>query len=676
MSPGENKKPNALVNESSPYLLQHAYNPVDWLPFSEKAFEIARSANKPLLISVGYSACHWCHVMEHESFEDQEVADLMNANFVNIKVDREERPDVDMLYMEAVQLMTGSGGWPLNCFVLPDGRPFYGGTYFRKTDWMRILSTLAGLMKDNPAKVNEYADELTHGIHRAESFVTTGRGEGPVTKEQLRESVKKWRKQFDHQFGGPDRAPKFPLPSNYQFLLRYGLIEKDEALLRHVHLTLAQMAFGGINDQLHGGFARYSTDVQWKVPHFEKMLYDNAQLALLYSEAWTHTKNELYRETAEETLAFMKREWYRSEGFFYSAYDADSEGEEGKYYVWTKEELQERLGADYAVFADCYQVNETGYWEHDNYILMRNHDQAGVAMRNHLSQAALSEKIGRCKEKLRNAAEKRVKPGLDDKCITAWNALACSAFARAYLAFGDAGHLAIAETVANFITSTLTHGEHRLWRTYKNRKARINGFLDDYAFTIQALLDVYLATQDLKWLRQAEAYCSSALAHFHNAGSPMLYYTPGDGERLVARTTETSDNVIPASNSQMAMNLCMLGKHLGRTEWEGSAVAMLALTGSELAAYGPGYSNWACLALLLDYPFREIAVVGNSVDEKLRALYSSGITNAILAVSEGSSDLPMLAGRHVPGKTMIYVCENNTCGAPAETIDDALAQLT
>ena len=326
MASPSNKKSNLLIHESSPYLLQHAHNPVDWHPFGDEAFELAQQQNKPLLISIGYSACHWCHVMEHESFEDHDVAALMNANFINVKVDREERSDVDHLYMQAVQLMTGHGGWPLNCFVMPDGSPFYGGTYFPKPQWLTILKNLGQIWQEDPQKVKTYAQELTNGIHQSELLVTVKKEAGEITSELLKDTVSRWKQRMDNDEGGPDKAPKFPLPSNYLFLLRYAKLEKDEALLKHVELTLKKMAFGGIYDQLEGGFCRYSTDKLWKVPHFEKMLYDNAQLAALYTEAYAITGNVLYRQIATGVLEFVKTEWYQTEGFFYSAYDADSDG--------------------------------------------------------------------------------------------------------------------------------------------------------------------------------------------------------------------------------------------------------------------------------------------------------------------------------------------------------------
>jgi uncharacterized protein len=669
------KYTNELAKESSPYLLQHAHNPVNWVAFSPDAFRKAKEENKIVLVSIGYSACHWCHVMEHESFEDEKVAQLMNEHFINIKVDREERSDVDMLYMHAVQLMTGQGGWPLNCFTLPDGRPVYGGTYFNRQQWMNVLTNLAELNKNNPEKVEEYAHNLTEGIKQSELITTRKKNDTTFTKDILYSGVEKWKDRLDNSFGGPDKAPKFPLPNNYLFLLRYGILEKDHDILDHVHLTLLQMSHGGIYDQLRGGFSRYSVDAIWKVPHFEKMLYDNAQLVSLYAEAYQHSQNPLYKEIAEQTLDFVKKEWYNEKGFFYSAYDADSEGEEGKYYVWTKEELHSLLKDDFELFCDYYQVNEMGYWEHDNYILMRNENAAEIEVKYNLSRETVNQKMALCREKLLKEAEKRVKPGLDDKTLTSWNAMMCAAFAKAYLVFEKAEYKAIALSSARFILNELTQKNGKLFRTYKNGVAKINGFLDDYAFAAEALLEVYLITQDEAYLHKAKDLAEIALSEFHNAESPFLFYTDNDANDLITRSTEIHDNVIPASNSQMALNLFYLGTYFSDESYTSKALEMLNLVPEEFRHYASGYSNWGCLALHANYAFREIAIVGNNVDEKLKELHKHSFTNTILAVSKAKSDLPLLQDRFAENETWIYVCENKTCKLPVKTINEALELL-
>ena len=675
MNSGKDKTPNSLINESSPYLLQHAYNPVNWLPFSDAAFEKAKKENKPVLISIGYSACHWCHVMEHESFEDADVAKLMNTHFINIKVDREERADVDMLYMQAVQLMTRQGGWPLNCFTLPDGRPIYGGTYFNKKRWMEVLNGLAGLYSQDIDKAKEYAQNLTDGINQSELLTTQKQTDMLLTKEVLAAGITKWKTMLDNEHGGPNRAPKFPLPSNYVYLLRYATLTKDQELLKHVDLTLTKMAYGGIYDQLHGGFARYSTDMIWKVPHFEKMLYDNSQLVSLYCEAFTITKNNLYKEIAIDTLDFVKKYWYTQEGCFYSAFDADSDGEEGKYYVWNQLDLKDLLGDDYSVFAEYYEINDTGYWEHGNYILMRSENLAQVLTKFSLTKAELDQKINACKGILKQEVKSRIMPGLDDKSITSWNAMMCTAYAKAYLSFGDLEYKEICLSSINFILNKLSNADGSLYRTYKNGTAKIDAFLDDYAFTIEALQHCYLVTNNQDYLIKAKTLTQLALTQFSNPKSDLLYYTNNSSSQLVARTSEISDNVIPASNSQMALNLFYLGTYFGNEDWTKKAEQMLNCVVSEMKAYGPGYSNWGCLALHLLFPFKEIAIVGNNVNEKLLSLYKEGITNAILAVSASESDLPLLLNRFDKQKTLIYVCENRTCKQPVESVKEALLQF-
>jgi uncharacterized protein len=675
MHKAPNKKSNALIHETSPYLLQHAYNPVDWVSFSEAAFTRAKEENKLVLISIGYSACHWCHVMEHECFEDLEVATLMNKHFVNIKVDREERSDVDMLYMQAVQLMTGHGGWPLNCFVLPDGKPFYGGTYFNKQQWKNILQNLADIHANDPKKIQEYATELTNGVKQAELINTQNKNSAVFTKADLNKSVLKWKGRLDQKNGGPNKAPKFPMPSNYLFLLRYALLEKDEELLKHVQLTLDKMAFGGIYDQLRGGFARYSTDLIWKVPHFEKMLYDNAQLVALYTEAFLVTKNELYKEVVYDTLNFIENEWYNSDGYFYSAFDADSEGEEGKYYVWNVADLKDLLHENYTVFSKYFQINENGYWEQGNYILMRSENLAEVLAEFNLSKVALEEKITVCKAALIQESKSRIKPGLDDKCITAWNALMCSAFAKAYLAFGEEKYKRIALSSIKFIEDYLIGKDGKICRCFKNGQSKIDAFLDDYAFVIDAYIQCYLVSQDEKHLKSAAELCERSLVLFENPNAVFLFYTANTSEQLVARTSEISDNVIPASNSQMAINLFYLGKYFEKPDWITKSQKMLDAVTEEFTAYGAGYSHWGILGLHFNYPFKEVAIVGNNVDEKLHELYKQGLTNTILAPSYSESELPLIKNRYVKNQTLFYVCENNTCKIPVDSVDAVLGQL-
>src|SRR6218665_2712871 len=537
----DHKYTNSLEKETSPYLLQHAHNPVNWFAWGDEALEKAKREDKIILVSVGYSACHWCHVMEHESFEDETVAQLMNDYFVCIKVDREERPDIDQVYMMAVQLMTGHGGWPLNCFALPDGRPIYGGTYFPKQQWMNVLLNLADLYKNEKQKALDYAAQLTEGVRLAE-LVKTSEEQHAFSETTLSESYRNWKLRFDDVEGGPNKAPKFPLPNNYQFLLQYG--RNNPGLLQHVNLTLKKMAYGGIYDQLGGGFARYSVDHYWKVPHFEKMLYDNGQLVTLYSEAFTKTKDPLYKQVVYETLAFVARELTSPEGGFYSALDADSEGEEGKFYVWTRQELQSILNEDYAVFADYYNVDGRGLWEHEHNILLRHDDDETIAQRHKISMDELHTLIANSKKQLLAEREKRVRPGLDDKILTSWNALMLKGYVDAYNAFDEQLFLDAAVKNAEFILGKMHMNNGALNRTYKNGESKINGFLEDYSFVIEGLIALYQATFSEKYLLKAQELMEYCMMHFRDEKSGMFFFTSDTDQALITRKMELSDNVI------------------------------------------------------------------------------------------------------------------------------------
>ena len=689
--------PNRLIHESSPYLLQHANNPVDWFSWSDEAWEKAKKENKLVLVSIGYSACHWCHVMEHESFEDDAMAKIMNEHFVCIKVDREQRPDVDQVYMTAVQLMTGSGGWPLNCFTLPDGRPIFGGTYFPKDNWIKTLLTLADVYKDDPEKVLKYAEELTSAV-KSNELVPAFTEKKKFTDDILKECIDNWIKRFDNIEGGPMKAPKFPLPNNYQFLLRQYyfaspptplLGERGEAagLLKHITLTLEKMAYGGIYDQIGGGFARYSTDGEWKVPHFEKMLYDNAQLVSLYSEAYQFNKNPLYKQVVYETLEFIQREMTSPYGAFYSALDADSEGEEGKYYVWTVEELKSILGDDLKLFADYFNVNEIGHWEEENYILLRKQSDEQIAKRLSLKVDELQKKISELKKKALAVRETRIKPGLDNKILTSWNALMIKGYSDACSVFGEKEFLNSALKSADYILQYLSRADGGLWHTatplsprrggeaQEGRKGEVNGFLEDYAFTIQSFISLYQVTFDEKWLSKARSLAEYSIQHFHDADSAMFYFTSDLDTALITRKMEIQDNVIPSSNSTMALSLFYLGKYFDDQNYLNISEKMLMQVQDEIPKYGSSYSNWAMLMQHFIYPFHEVAIVGNFVDEKRKQLSEHFTPNAIFVGSKGQGKLSLLQDKIVEGKTLIYVCENKTCKLPTENTSEAVKQM-
>ena len=606
---------NALVNETSPYLLQHANNPVDWYPWNEETLAKAQKEGKLLIISIGYSACHWCHVMEHESFEDEQVAQVMNDRFINIKVDREERPDIDQVYMNAVQLMQQRGGWPLNCIALPDGRPVWGGTYFPKEQWIEQINQVANFYEQRPQDMLDYAQKLAKGIQQSE-LVSYNKEKPNFSWQDLENTLEPWSKQFDYKEGGPNRAPKFPIPNNYLFLMRYAHLKQDNKLSEYVQLTLDKMAWGGIYDQVGGGFARYSTDKLWKVPHFEKMLYDNAQLVSLYSEAYTCYGKEMYKDIVEQTLAFVERELSHDNGTFYSALDADSEGLEGKFYVWKKEELKSLLGQDYPLFAKYYNINHKGYWEEGNYILVKDQNDGDFCKKENLELDGFQQKVKHWQSKLLEEREQRTRPALDDKSLTSWNALMCQAYTDAYLAFGNKYYLHTAIKNARFLLDKQCQSDHSLWHSYKDGQSSINGFLEDYALTISAFIRLYEATFDEQWLNKAKDLTDYCHAHFYDSQSGMFFFTSDLDAPLVARKMEINDNVMPASSSVMASNLFALGHLLDNSDYLKLAQLQLNNIKSDMPSYGSGYSNWAILMLNYVAPFYEVAIVGTQAIQK------------------------------------------------------------
>lgn len=654
---------NDLINETSPYLLQHAHNPVNWVAWSKEAFEKAEKEDKLVLVSVGYSACHWCHVMEKESFENEEVAAIMNDLFVCIKVDREERPDVDQVYMTAVQLMTQQGGWPLNCFTLPNGNPIYGGTYFQKENWIQILKSLYHSFRSRFDEVSEYAEKLKDGVKQSE-LIHTPEPIIPFEKAKLEELVLRWKNQFDKEDGGNARAPKFPLPSDFQFLLRYGVWDENDEVLNHVFLSLDKMAMGGIYDQIGGGFARYSVDMLWKVPHFEKMLYDNAQLLSLYSKAYQQQNKELYKRTVYQTTEWLKREMMTPEGSFYSAIDADSEGVEGKFYVWKESELQAVLGDDYSWVKDFYSVNGKGYWEDENYILLRSDSDEEFANQMKWDLKELESNIARINLTLRNARDLRIRPSLDNKSLTSWNALLIKGFIDAYFAFDDDEFLQLAIKTSQWILDYQLTSDGKLKRNFNQGKSTIDGFLEDYAHTIAAFTSVYQATFDEKWLTIAKELTDFTLEHFHDSASKMFYFTSDETE-LIARKMELNDNVIPASNSVMATNLFLLGKFYDNSNYIEISQQMIANVYDGMEHYGSGYSNWANVLMNFIQPFAEVSITGPNWKKNAQQIAKAYLPNAILLGGE-DSELSILKDKFSNQKDQLFVCHSNHCLAPEE----------
>ena len=661
---------NALIHETSPYLLQHAHNPVEWHPWNKESLQKAKDENKLIIISIGYSACHWCHVMERESFEDAEVAKLMNERFINIKVDREERPDIDQIYMTAVQLMNQAGGWPLNCIALPNGKPVWGGTYFTKNQWLEQINEVANFHEQNSQKMKEYAERLAQGIQQSE-LVSFNKLKPSFKWSQLDGLYKSWKNQFDYNYGGFNSAPKFPLPNNQLFLLRYAELTNKEKLHDYIQLTLNEMAYGGIYDQIGGGFARYSTDILWKVPHFEKMLYDNAQLVSLYSEAFTAYGNPLYQEVVEETLAFIERELSHKNGAFYSAIDADSEGEEGKFYVWKKKELKELLGEDYILFCDYYNVNNMGLWEHDNYILLRNQSDIIFCQNNKLDLNSLQKLKISWRSKLLKQRDQRIRPSLDDKSLTSWNALMCKGYVDAYLSFGKEKYLKKGLKNAQFIIEKQWQKNGALWHSFKNNRSTINGYLDDYAFTIEAFISIYQATFNEEWIARAEKLTHYCIKHFYDSTSGMFFFTSNLDVPLIARKMEINDNVIPSSSSCMANNLFSLGVILDKEEYLNMAEVQLNNIKGDMPSYPSGYSNWANLMLKKVAHFYEVAIVGKKANEKTIKLNQEYYPNKIFLGATHSSSIPLLKNKMVMGQTTIYVCQKKSCKLPTTDIKKA-----
>jgi len=669
------KMSNNLINETSPYLLQHAYNPVDWNPWNKQYLEKAKKENKLVIISIGYSSCHWCHVMEKESFEDSLVASIMNEKYISIKVDREERPDVDQVYMNAVQLMTGSGGWPLNVVTLPDGRPIWGGTYFSKDQWINALTQISDLYNKEPERFINYADTLEKGIKSLDIITTNDNQE--LASIDIDKHIGSLVNKIDKKNGGFSGAPKFMMPNNIHFLLRSAYQNNDKETLKLVNLTLEKMAYGGVYDQIGGGFSRYSTDEKWHIPHFEKMLYDNAQLISLYSDAYLITNNELYKNVVYETINFVLKELTNSNGGFYSSIDADSKSLDGKenegaYYVWKEDELKKLLKDEFIVFSDYYNINKYGYWEDDNYVLIKNKSDAAFAKAHNLSKEEVSKKIDAWRKILIKARDKRSRPNIDDKILTSWNGLMINAFIDAYRVFKDKDFLDVASSSAEFILKNMKKSDGGLYHSHKDGKSKINGYLEDYATTIQAFLNLYENTLDEKWLNTSNDLMKYTYKNFFNAETNMFYFTSTLDDKLISRTVEFRDNVIPSSNSIMANNLFKLSHYFDNKKYLNSSQQMLNNIKDQIELYPGGFSNWMNLILNINKNFYEIAVVGNKAIEKIKELNENYLPNKIIIGSLESNPLPLLKNRFVEGETYIYVCVNKACKMPVKTVKEAL----
>jgi len=660
------RKENHLSGQSSPYLLQHLYNPVDWYPWGEEALEKAHHENKPLLISIGYSACHWCHVMEKESFEDEEVARLMNDYFVCIKVDREERPDVDHLYMNAVQLLSGRGGWPLNCFALPDGSPFWGGTYFPPDQWKNVLVRIHDLFKNQYAELEEQAMQLTKGVEQSSLISVSGDQPVRFDKETINSMATSLINNTDMSEGGTLGAPKFPLPVIYEFLLHFYTQNPAQVkALEAVNVTLEKMARGGIYDQIGGGFARYSVDEIWKIPHFEKMLYDNAQLISLYSKAWKINENSLYKQVVEETVGFVKRDLTSPHGTFYAALDADSEGEEGKFYVWKENELHEVLGEDASLAIDYFHVGGKGFWEHNNNILLTTRSVAQFAREKGLEPDMMQQKIDSWKSRLLQKRETRVRPGLDNKVLVSWNGLMIGALVDAAVAFQKSEWLTDAEKSARFILKHAQEKDNRLYHTLHGEKASIDGFLEDYACMINAMIRLGEATGHEHYFHTGESLLKYVLSNFTAAETSLFPFSANTSQQLVAPHYEFQDNVIPSSNSMMARNLFYLGNLFENSEWIERSRRMLSDMSGLMERSGSWAANWGILWLHHQKEFYTLAVCGPDANRKASQLLQRYLPDTLVcSLPQPETRVPVLKNRWSDKETLIYPCTLAECLSP------------
>ena len=668
------KKPNQLISSTSPYLKQHAFNPVNWYPWGKEALTIARQEDKPILVSIGYSACHWCHVMERESFENEEIARLMNSAFVCIKVDREERPDVDQIYMDAVHAMGQQGGWPLNVFLTPDQKPFYGGTYFPPAGWHELLVNVSEVFRNNREKLEKSAEQFVKAVSQSElEKYRLADSAGAFQVSMLHEPITKIMQKFDHKYGGFQRAPKFPMPVIWHFLLHYSVSTKNKDIFNHLIFTLKKIARGGIYDQIGGGFARYSTDEKWFAPHFEKMLYDNGQLVSLYAGAYAATKDPEFKAVIDQTIQWLEEEMIGSGGGFYSAIDADSEGEEGKFYVWTESEINQALQKKSTHIKEYFNINPDGNWEKGNNILFRLSTDKEFATKHNLALRELDSIVRDAALALKKHRSKRPHPGLDDKILAGWNGIMLKGLTDAYLATGTDHYLELAIQNARFIRDNLITN-NILTRVFKTK---ISGVLEDYAFVIQGFISLYQATFAFEWLEQARLLMDHAISRFFDDNEYMFFFTSKESDELIARKKEIFDNVIPASNSQMAENLRVLGILYDNQEWTRMAAGMTKKVSRLLTTNIEYMANWASVYLSMASPVAEVVIAGPEASDFIKEFGTHYYPFKVMAGADSvSSPLPLLTGRAVVnGRTTIYVCFNKACKLPVHSVDDALKLL-
>lgn len=668
----EHKHTNKLIHASSPYLLQHAHNPVNWMEWGEEALNKAKQEDKLLLVSIGYSSCHWCHVMEHECFEQEDTAAIMNEYFVCIKIDREERPDIDQIYMDAIQLLTGRGGWPLNIFTLPDGRPLHGGTYFPKPEWEKVLISLAGFYAEKKDEAIAFANDLSNGIKKLDTF---NKGdENNNTIEIVKQAVTAWQQNFDLRLGGFNWSPKFPMPNNWEFFLQYYYFFKEPVLKEAVMQTLVKMAEGGINDALAGGFARYSTDSYWKVPHFEKMLYDNAQLMGLYAQAFAFSKNELFHKTVAQIHHFIKTELTAPSGAFYSALDADSEGVEGKFYVWKHSELVELLKENEPLFSLYFSVDVYGNWEHGNNILYKTRSDAELEKLTGKPILEIENIVEKCAALLLAERNKRIHPGLDDKIIVSWNSLMIKGYAQAYKVFANPEYLDAAIGSADFILNTLWD-QKKLLRIHKNGKNTIAAFAEDYACLCEALLVLYEASGEEKYLMHSHEILIRAVELFYSSDTKLFYFTAIDEPELITRKIDVNDDVIPSANSIFGKCLLVHSYYFDTPEYINILDGMIERIQNKIQKFPSGYSNWMQVITQRNLGFYQIIVCGTESQSWVQKLHVMYIPNATITHIKVKSQIPLLADKKISEQTLIYICKDKVCQLPVGSIEEALKSV-
>lgn len=665
---------NALIHAGSPYLQQHAHNPVNWVEWSDEALEQAKREDKLILVSIGYSSCHWCHVMEHECFEKEDTAAIMNEHFICIKVDREERPDIDQIYMDAVQLLSGRGGWPLNMFTLPDGRPLHGGTYFPKGEWERILLSLSAFYRDKKLEAYEFATNLSNGIKNLDHFAKPN-GTPPLYPI-LMGLLDKWKNQFDLTWGAYNWAPKFPLPNQWELFMGIHHLSGQTVFGQASYTTLVKMFEGGIFDHLGGGFSRYSTDSFWKVPHFEKMLYDNAQLMGTYAMAAAYYEEPLFEKVCEETHKFLKRDLQDPSGSWYSALDADSEGVEGKYYVWTEEEIRGLLpAADADLFCAFFSIEPLRNWEHGINILYRTQSIEKLVAAFSLSENQIENSIERCKGILLQTRMKRVPPGLDNKMICSWNALMVKGYAKAFLYLGKDMYL---QEAINGMEHLLSwhETENKLYRIHMNGKSGIEAFAEDYACMMDALITLYEASSEEKYLQRAKGYLEYTLTHFYDSQSGLFYFASDTEKVLITRKLEINDDVIPASNSILAHCLNKLSYYFERTDWEEISLNMVQTIREKMEKFPNGFSNWMQLIANLEFGFKQVMVAGPNAQEWATELRKEFSYNTAILLAKEGNNIPLLQEKAKHNQqTQVWICRHKTCGLPLTDLEQARLEI-